>query len=173
MPLLLCRNDAIRRPSEVRRPCGAIEIEAQANPNDSIFCHCQNCRELRDVEVSDVVVWNFEDLTFRTGEHELKTEKGKGEASHMEKHSCPSCGMGVYNSNRFGSVGVSRELIKNANGGKVPEKLQPTAHIFYDDRVKDDLPKFKDIWEEDGGSGVMLDNFGNVVAPESESDAQR
>ncbi len=90
MPLPLCTTDAIRPPSEVRRPCGAIEIEAQANPNDSIFCHCQNCRELRDVEVSDVVVWNFEDLTFRTGEHELKAERGKGEASQMEKHSGPS-----------------------------------------------------------------------------------
>ena len=156
--------------------CGAIELEAHGEPIISIFCHCQNCRELRDVDVSDVVVWKFEDLTFKTGEHELRTEKGKGDAAHMEKHSCPSCGMVVYNTNRFGSVGISRELIKNANGGKLREELQPTAHIFYDDRVKDvadNLPKFKDIWEEDGGSGVMLDNFGNVVAPESEVDAQR
>ncbi len=149
--------------------CGAIELEAHGVPIISMFCHCPICRQLRGVKPADLVVWSLQDLTFRKSAPKLKIENGRGEAAHMETHSCPSRGMVVYNTNRFGSVGISRELIKNANGGKLPEELQPTAHIFYNDRVKDvadDLPKFKDIWVEDGGSGVMLDNFGNVLAPE-------
>ena len=149
--------------------CGAIELEAQGNPIASVFCHCQNCRELRAVDISDVAAWKLEDLTFKKGQHDLVIETGKGEAAHMETHSCSSCGMIVYNTNRFGSVGVSRELIKNGNGGTLPQELQPTVHLFYDDRVSDvtdDLPKFKDLPAEYGGSGVMLDKWGNEGAPE-------
>jgi len=149
--------------------CGAVVLEAQGTPIASVFCHCSNCRELRPVEAGEAVAWQPESVTFLKGEQDLKVEKGFGDENHIEKYSCPSCGEAVYNTNRFGSHGFSRDLIKRCYGGELPDELQPTMHIFYEDRVKDvedDLPKFKDVPVEYGGSGVMLDNQGNVVGVE-------
>lgn len=48
----------------------------------------------------------------------------------------------------------------------LPEEMKPQRHIFYDNRLYDffdDLPKFVDMPENFGGSGLQLTNEGKEI----------
>ena len=114
-----------------------------------------------------------ESVRFGKGEEALQVVEpfaGNPDRNHMKKYVCPDCGEVMYNTSAFGLRVIDLELVKKGNGGVAPEELQPTAHLNYEDRVKDvedDLPKFADLPAEFGGSGVVMDNQGNpVVTPE-------
>lgn len=63
---------------------------------------------------------------------------------------CPSCGDTVFGTNRLGMRVVPNSLVARANSGILPERFQPTMHLFYRQRiidVADALTKFLDGWD--------------------------
>lgn len=61
----------------------------------------------------------------------------------------------VFGTNRPGMRVVLNSLTARAHGGRLPDHLQPSMHLFYGPRVidvADALPKYVDGW-----GGPMLD----------------
>lgn len=69
----------------------------------------------------------------------------------------------MFNENKLGLRITSGQKLVNPDTKQVPDKYEPTAHVFYQERVcdiDDQLPKFLDLPESFGGSNKLWE--GNI-----------
>ena len=130
--------------------CGAIKIEVTGQPEAMGYCHCTDCASWAAAPVSAFSLWPSESVKITQGEDKLGSF-AKTEGS--QRTFCTACGghMMIVHP-EMGKTDVYLNI--------VPSVTHNAAfHVFYGERtmsVPDDLPKFKDLPAEFGGSGEML-----------------
>src|SRR5580700_5842791 len=129
--------------------CGTVEIEANGEPLDMGYCHCQNCRRFSTAPVSIFTLWKPENIKIARGEQAL----GKFKSSEIsERRYCTKCGGHVMIDHP--TLGLADIRVSLSGLG-----FKPTVHLNYSEtvlRIKDGLPKLKDFPKEIGGSGETL-----------------
>jgi hypothetical protein len=130
--------------------CGAVELAVSGDPVAAGYCHCTSCRSWSASPVNAFSLWKPETVKVTKGESNIgvyhKTEK-----SHRKF--CTVCGGHLLTDHPlFGLVDVFSATIPTY-------RFEPKLHVNYQEtvlRIKDGLPKMKDMPKEMGGSGEVL-----------------
>ena len=130
--------------------CGAVELAVTGQPAAMGFCHCTSCRSWSAGPVNAFTLWKPESVKITKGADDIGTYN-KTPTSFRKW--CKKCGGHVMTDHPpFGLIDVYAATI--------PEfPFQPGLHVHYGEsvlRIKDGLPKQKDMPKEMGGSGTLL-----------------
>ena len=130
--------------------CGAVELSVTGEPAAMGFCHCTSCRHWSAGPVNAFTLWKPSAVTITKGESNLGTyNKTKQSARRW----CTTCGGHVLTEH------PTFELT-DVYAATIPEfAFKPGLHVHYGEtvlRIKDGLPKQKDMPKEMGGSGTLL-----------------
>jgi hypothetical protein len=86
---------------------------------------------------------------------------------NMTVKACSDCKTMLYHQDKQGmNILSGAEYRRNYNVKDLPDLVRPQIHTWYQERVmdiSDDLPKFADVPESDGGTGKMLNTDGSPV----------
>ena len=126
--------------------CGAVEIEVSGSPVAMGYCHCNACRSWSAAPVNAFTLWHPENVAVTKGADVLarimKTERSG-------RQFCKKCGGHVMNDHPLlGLVDVYAATIPTV-------EFSPGVHVNYSEtvlRMKDGLPKLKDLPAAMGGS---------------------
>ncbi|MET1076982.1 MAG: GFA family protein [Pseudomonas sp.] len=123
--------------------CGTTTLAIVGEPRARNYCHCHSCRTLLDVEVFEGTAWDYSQVQIINGEAGLVAFAHPTKA--MCRYHCGDCGSTVFHTDAFGMRCIAYALFRRANGGVLPEALQPNRHYFYSEQLRDftdDLPKY-------------------------------
>ena len=130
--------------------CGAVEFEVTGEPAVQGYCHCESCRTWSAAPVNAFTLWKPDALKVKRGAEHIHSFS-KNPTSHRK--SCKVCGGHVFTDHPlWGVVDVYAASIPGF-------PYRAGIHVNYQEtrlRVKDGLPKMKDMPSEMGGSGVVL-----------------
>ena len=130
--------------------CGAVKLTVTGSPAGMGYCHCESCRHWSAGPVNGFSLWSPENVKVTQGEADIGTY-AKTDNSHRKW--CKKCG-GHLMTDHPGMklIDVYASILPSL-------KFEPGLHVFYSEtklRIKDGLPKFKDVPAEMGGSGDLL-----------------
>ena len=130
--------------------CGAVNVAVTGTAVAEGYCHCQSCRSWAAAPVNAFTLWKPEDVKFTKGEENVgvyhKTEK-----SHRKY--CKLCGGHLM------TFHPPWNLIDVYTATIPTYRHQPGVHVNYQEtvlRIRDGLPKMRDLPKEMGGSGETL-----------------
>lgn len=130
--------------------CGAVQITVSGAPEAMGYCHCESCRRWSAGPVNAFSLWKPDAVRITQGEDQLG---GYAKSPGSLRRWCKQCGGHVLTEHpAMGLVDVYAAVIDDFD-------FAPGVHVHYAETVlpsADDLPKFKDIPEPMGGSGVLL-----------------
>lgn len=130
--------------------CGAVKIELTGSPALQGFCHCKDCAHWAAAPINAFSLWHPEDLKVTKGESNIGTFN-KTENSHRKF--CSTCGGHLMTDHPgMGLIDVYANVL-------IDFMHQPSIHVFYEEgivKIKDGLPKFKNLPEQAGGSGETV-----------------
>jgi len=130
--------------------CGAVKFTLTGEPVAMGYCHCNSCRHWSAGPINAFVLWKPESLKITKGADNIgafnKTPSSK-------RQWCKSCGGHLFSDHpRWDLVDVYAAVTPTL-------PFKPSVHVHYQEttlRIKDGLPKMKDIPAEMGGSGDVL-----------------
>ncbi|TCD66440.1 hypothetical protein EIP91_001377 [Steccherinum ochraceum] len=137
--------------------CGNVSFEFHGDPIDAKHCHCRQCQHLHGAPFQWAVI--FPKTSVRmiknvdNSLHFFSTEKRTGEHYVPCKVSCDVCRSPLFDEGRNTVLAYPGSFV--FKDGKVPMDFQPTAHIFYKERVMevpDGIPK----WSGHKGDSELL-----------------
>jgi hypothetical protein len=142
--------------------CGEVEFAVIAEPIGRCECHCTVCQRLSGGP--SCLVARF------PGQDSLKVVKGNDmlteviTSEEMNRYFCSLCGANMNAITAEHSY-CALSSLKRDDDGKIIhlDRLAPTVHIFYSDRIQnviDDKPKFATY---PSGEPLMIDEKGNVI----------
>jgi hypothetical protein len=130
--------------------CGAVQIEAEGEPEAMGYCHCGSCRSWAAAPVNAFTLWKPGAVRVVAGADHLAMY-AKNPSS--ERQFCDQCGGHVMTFHPpFGLVDVYAATLPGL-------KFAAGLHVNYAETVlpiRDGLPKLKDFPKELGGSGEAL-----------------
>jgi hypothetical protein len=130
--------------------CGAVQVSVTGDPVAAGYCHCSSCRSWSAGPVNAFTLWKPETVKFTRGADKVGTYH-KTETSYRKY--CTTCGGHLLTDHPlWGVVDVYAATIPGF-------RFQPALHVNYQEtvlRMKDGLPKMKDMPAEMGGSGITL-----------------
>ena len=130
--------------------CGAIQLTVRGEPAAMGYCHCESCRSWSAAPVNAFTLWKPDALTVTRGEGHIGAYN-KTPAS-LRKW-CKICGGHIFTEHPgMGLIDVYAATIPQF-------PFHAGVHINYQEarlRVRDGLPKFKDLPKEMGGSGIVV-----------------
>lgn len=130
--------------------CGAVELAVTGEPVAEGFCHCTSCRSWAAAPVNAFTLWKPEAVQVTKGEGSVGVYH-KTERSY--RRFCKICGGHLMTDHPgLGVIDVYAATIPTY-------RHQPKLHVNYGEmvlRMKDGLPKMKDMPKEMGGSGEMV-----------------
>ena len=130
--------------------CGAVEVELSGEPMFQGYCHCEDCRRWSGAPMTGFTIWPADSVRVTAGEDRLVGYSHVGKANRRH---CATCGGSVMTDlPEAGLVDVYPPLLEGF-------AFAPAFHLHYGERaldLPDDLPKFRDMPEEAGGSGEMI-----------------
>ena len=130
--------------------CGAVKLEASGEPVAMGYCHCRSCRSWSGGPVNAFTLWPPEAVSVTEGA-DLVATFAKTPVS--ERKYCTRCGGHLMtNHPTFGLVDVFAATLPTL-------RFQPGVHVNYAEsvlRMKDGLPKLRDVPESLGGSGEQI-----------------
>ncbi|KVC38960.1 aldehyde-activating protein [Burkholderia pseudomultivorans] len=133
------------RTQSVRCLCGAVTVTLRGEPAARANCHCATCRDFYGTAMLSATAWQPEQVSVAGGGATFRHP-----SKSMSRTWCAACGEIVFGTNRLGMRVVPNSVTARAHGGRLPDALQPTMHLFYRQRVidvVDALPKFLDGWD--------------------------
>ena len=114
------------------------------------YCHCESCRSWSASPVNAFTLWQPDAVRVTKGA-ELVGSFSKTPKSHRKY--CRSCGGHIYTEHPLWGV-------TDVYAASIPDfPYKAALHVNYQEtklRMKDGLPKMKDMPKEMGGSGVTL-----------------
>ncbi|MGZ6164326.1 MAG: GFA family protein [Myxococcaceae bacterium] len=130
--------------------CGAVQLEVVGKPAAMGYCHCSSCRQWSAAPVSAFTLWAPGAVSITRGADQIgsfqKTERAI-------RRWCRSCGGHLLTDHpTWGVVHVHAAVLE-----KFP--FDPRVHLNYAEtvlRMRDGLPKMKDMPSDMGGSGIRL-----------------
>ena len=130
--------------------CGAVEIVATGEPVAMGYCHCASCRHWSAGPVNAFTLWQPQAVRVtKGGEH----VEGYQKSDTSVRKFCELCGGHLYTEHpTWGVTDVYAALLPDFN-------YVPALHVNYQEsvlRIRDGLPKYKDMPAEMGGSGDLL-----------------
>jgi hypothetical protein len=130
--------------------CGAVQIVVSGDPAGAGYCHCASCRSWSAGPVNAFTLWKPDAVKVTRGKEHL-AEFHKTPTSHRQW--CKACGGHVMTQHPlWGVVDVYAATIPDF-------PFKAGMHVNYQEtvlRIKDGLPKLKDMPKEMGGSGEIL-----------------
>lgn len=130
--------------------CGAVQFAVHGAPVAMGYCHCESCRSWAAAPVNAFTLWKPESVEVTRGA-ELIGSFAKTPRSRRKW--CMSCGGHVFTEHPgWGVIDVYAAAIPDL-------PYQPGLHVNYQEtqlRMRDGLPKMRDMPAEMGGSGVTL-----------------
>ncbi len=130
--------------------CGAVEFTVSGEPAAMGYCHCNSCRVWSAGPVNAFSLWSPDAVQITKGADRIGTYN-KSELSYRKF--CTACGGHLY-------VAHPPWNLVDVLAAVIPDfPFQPKVHVNYQStvlRMKDGLPKFKDVPKEMGGSGETL-----------------
>jgi hypothetical protein len=130
--------------------CGAVELRVSGAPANMGYCHCESCRHWSAGPVNGFTLWQPSALQVVKGADLIGTYN---KTPRSARKWCKRCGGHLYTEHpHWGLIDVYAATI--------PElPFQPALHVNYQEsvlRMRDGLPKMKDVPKELGGSGELL-----------------
>jgi hypothetical protein len=130
--------------------CGAVGISVTGEPVAAGYCHCGSCRSWSAAPINAFSLWPPSAVQVTRGA-DLIGVYNKTELSHRKF--CTKCGGHLFTDHPLWNV-------VDVYSATIPSfKFEPKLHVNYETsvlRIKDGLPKFKDMPKEMGGSGELL-----------------
>ena len=131
--------------------CGAVEFTVTGEPAAMGYCHCESCRHWSAGPVNAFTLWKPEALQVTRGADHIGTYS---KTPQSDRKWCKTCGGHLFTEH------PGMELI-DVYAAVIPGlAYSPEVHVHYQEtrlRLKDGLPKMKDVPSELGGSGVSMD----------------
>jgi hypothetical protein len=130
--------------------CGAVQFTVSGAPAAMGYCHCESCRAWSAGPVNAFTLWPRDAVQLTRGEGNIasyqKTERSL-------RRWCKVCGGHLFTYHpHWDLVDVYAPAIPGF-------AFQPGVHVNYQEtklRLRDGLPKLKDLPKEMGGSGQSL-----------------
>lgn len=130
--------------------CGAVEIVVTGEPAAMGFCHCASCRAWSASPINAFTLWKPDAVRVTRGKDNLSSFSKTPLSSRM---SCRTCGGHVMTDHpMWGVVDVYAATIPTL-------EFRPGLHVNYGEtvhRMRDGLPKQRDMPAEMGGSGTLV-----------------
>ncbi len=131
--------------------CGAVQLKVSGEPAGMGYCHCDSCRHWSAGPVNAFTLWKPEAVEVTQGAESIGAyNKTPGSTRKW----CKKCGGHILTDHPgMGLVDVYAATIPSL-------PFQPGVHVHYQEtklRIKDGLPKMKDMPKEMGGSGLTLE----------------
>jgi len=130
--------------------CGAVEVEVSGEPVAMGYCHCASCRHWSAGPVNAFTLWKPAAVKISKGAQQIGTYH-KTENSYRKW--CKACGGHLLTEHPgAGLIDVYAATIPGL-------AFKPALHVHYQEsvlRIRDGLPKMKDMPKEMGGSGETL-----------------
>ena len=131
--------------------CGAVEFTVSGKPAGMGYCHCESCRHWSAGPVNAFTLWKPEAVQVTRGADNIGTYNMTPQSYRKW---CKTCGGHLFTDHPgMGLIDVYAAVIPDL-------EFLPGVHVHYQEsvlRIKDGLPKFKDVPKELGGSGVCVD----------------
>ena len=130
--------------------CGAVQLAVTGNPEAMGYCHCESCRHWSASPVNAFTLWKPEAVSIQQGSENIGTyNKTPGSSRKW----CKTCGGHLFTEHP--SIGLT-----DVYAAVIPEfPYESGVHVHYQEavlRVRDGLPKLKDVPLEMGGTGVEV-----------------
>jgi len=130
--------------------CGAVQFTVTGDPVVMGYCHCDSCRRWSAGPVNAFTLWKPEAVRITEGEEKVGTYN---KTPRSYRRFCKSCGGHVYTEHPgWGLIDVYAAVIPAL-------EFKPGVHVNYQEtvlRMRDGLPKLKDVPAEMGGSGITI-----------------
>lgn len=130
--------------------CGTVRFTVEGRPEAMGYCHCESCRHWSAGPVNAFSLWKPAAVRIDQGADRIGAfNKTPGSTRQW----CTECGGHVFTDHpELGLIDVYAAVIPDM-------PFKPGVHVHYQEavlRVRDGLPKLKDVPEEMGGSGATL-----------------
>lgn len=116
---------------EIRCDCDSVIIEFSKPPIVSLYCHCQDCRDLTKAAFYSGVAFETTQMSITRGEDCINKYEFK--KHQLKRHFCRNCGNFLYAINRLGLITTSAYNFSD----KSNDNINPNCHLFYGERVID------------------------------------
>jgi hypothetical protein len=130
--------------------CGAVQFTVTGEPAAMGYCHCESCRSWSAGPVNAFSLWKPDAVEITRGEREIATYH-KTDRSHRKW--CTVCGGHLFTAHPHWNL-------TDVYAAAIPAfPFKPGVHVNYQEtqlRIKDGLPKLKDLPKEMGGSGASV-----------------
>lgn len=130
--------------------CGAVKFTVTGEPAAAGYCHCESCRTWSAGPINAFSLWPPEALKLTQGASEIGSYS---KTPNSVRKWCKKCGGHLFTEHpAWNLTDVYAAVIPG-----FPYK--PGVHVNYQEtklRIKDGLPKLKDLPKEMGGSGASL-----------------
>lgn len=130
--------------------CGKVQFTVNGEPVGMGYCHCESCRHWSAGPVNAFTLWKPEAVQVTRGADSIGTYS---KAPQSYRKWCKTCGGHIFTEHpTWGLTDVYAAVIPGFpyNAG---------VHVNYEEtvlRIKDGLPKMKDLPKEMGGSGASV-----------------
>src|SRR5258708_8631266 len=129
--------------TEIQCHCGAVRVELTGEPIAQFFCHCDDCQAVHGAAYIPVAMYRVD---------AVKVMRGRPNAWKLRttpRMTCPECGTRIF-------ADVPQIAVRGVSAFLLPKgEFRPAFHIqcqFAVRPVKDDLPHFKSLPAQFGGS---------------------
>ncbi len=130
--------------------CGAVRFTVTGEPAAMGYCHCESCRAWSAAPVNAFTLWKPNAVQIIQGAENIRTYS-KTPLSYRKW--CTTCGGHIFTEHpTWGVTDVYAAVIPDF-------PYQAGIHVNYEEtklRIKDGLPKMKDLPKEMGGSGISV-----------------
>lgn len=130
--------------------CGAVQITVSGEPAAMGYCHCESCRSWSAEPVTAFTLWKPEAVQITRGADNIGTYN---KTPRSYRKWCKTCGGHLFTEHPgWGLTDVYAAVIPDF-------PYHAGIHVNYQEtklRIKDGLPKMKDLPKEMGGSGIGI-----------------
>ena len=130
--------------------CGGVQFTVTGDPAAQGYCHCTSCRHWSAGPVNAFTLWDPKSLQVTKGAENIGTYHKT--ANSLRKW-CKLCGGHLFTDH-------PQWNLVDIYAAEIPDfPFKPGVHVNYQEsvlRIKDGLPKQKDVPKEMGGSGQLL-----------------
>jgi hypothetical protein len=128
--------------------CGAVRLTVSGEPAAAGYCHCESCRSWSAGPVNAFTLWKPEAVKITQGADNIGAYN---KTAKSYRGWCKTCGGHLFTEHP--GLGLT-----DVYAAVIPEfPYQASVHVHYGEtklRIKDGLPKLRDVPKEMGGSGV-------------------